>query len=306
LNRMLGALALTLLLVSFAPYLHAQWWIFELPGHFRPHMAVAAAAIGLLTALRKLPLVLATSLVVFTHSAVLLLSVPAEPLTQSPTVTLVSQNLYRGNDRFDRFAGLLGQEDPDIVVLQEYTPEWHAALSEMAKRYQARITVPQVGAFGIAMFSKLPITHYEIIRLDDVAIPFIVAQFDAPRFSAQLIAVHFASPVKRESHYVRAGQIEMIKTYLQDLDMPYVLIGDFNNTPASQSMRNLTGDAGAHPATPHWLPTWPSPLGWAGIPIDFAVGSSDVRFGNLERLPEIGSDHRGIRVSVAIENQTNP
>jgi hypothetical protein len=68
-------------------------------------------------------------------------------------------------------------------------------------------------------------------------------------------------------------------------------------------MRGFTAATGTHLAAPYWLPTWPTWLSWGGIPIDVTLGSADIRFSNMTRLPGIGSDHRGYRVLFGVDRE---
>lgn len=305
LDGLLVAAAWILLALGLVPYLHGYWWVLELPAHFRLHLVGAAALVAVLAAWRGQRLAAITGFVASAACGAIVLAVPTGHASIRPGVTIASQNLYFRNADLDRLSAAIDQADPDILVLQEYTPEWHALLAAMAERYEAVIAVPRPGAFGIAIFSKLPIATSEIIYPGDSGAPFIQAEFSTPQFSAHVIAVHFPAPTRHEWFATRQRQLSALAAHLQEMDGPFVAIGDFNNTPAAPTLKNFVTATGAHLAAPTWLATWPSALGRAGIPIDLAVGSGDVRFSGLTRLADVGSDHRGIRVSVAVEQHVD-
>ena len=84
---------------------------------------------------------------------------------------------------------------------------------------------------------------------------------------------------------------------------PLVLIGDFNCTPWSPAFRKLVSYSGLRDSRRGLgvQPTWPSPFGPFGIPIDHALVSKDLHVIDRSVGPQVGSDHRGIVVGLALK-----
>lgn len=294
-------IAAGLLVLSLIPYLRNFWWAFELPSHFYPHIATVSSVIGIFALTVKF---WRTSVLAFVAAAncwTNVLTVPTIPSVDRSGIVVVSQNLYLANGAVDEATRVILDEDPDIVVLQEYTPEWHESLKSVAERYLTTITIPRHGAFGIAVFSKLPVKSSKVLTLGDAEVPAIAIEINTARMRAHLIAVHLQPPMKRHWSKDQNRQLNELKHYVQGLSGAYLVVGDFNNTPYSPSFRAFIKETRTKFGQPIWLPTWPSVLGWAGIPIDLAVGSDGVAIGSMFRIDPIGSDHRGLRFSVTTQ-----
>jgi len=288
-----------LLLLSILPFLHEYWWALELPSHFRLHIGVASVALAIVALIfRSWPAfgVAAGAAVV---SWVIVLSVPRAHYLQGSGVIIVSQNLSFANGQVVTALGELVEQDSDILVLQEYTPEWHNALAELAERYQYTITVPRNGAFGIAVYSKIPVKSHKIHIFGNTQTPFIEVELDSPKLQARLIAVHFQPPMTSYRSKDRERQLVELKRHLETVNGPFVIVGDFNNTPYSPVLRSFMKETGTGVSQAICIPSWPKSLGWFGIPIDLAVGSNGMRIGSVSAIEPLGSDHRGLRFAIS-------
>lgn len=293
----LGASAL--LAMSLIPYLHEFWWVFELPSHFRPHIAVLSTALGIIAlAMKHWRASMLAGVTATICWAIILPELTTTAVSNSGAIVL-SQNLYYGNSRKEEMQQMLAEEDPDILVLLEYTPEWHQLLTSTADQYHTTITSPKEGAFGIAVYSRLPVRSREVLSLGETKAPAIVIEIDSPDASTFLVAVHLQPPMTDAWSADRDRQLGELSRYLQALDGEFIVVGDFNNTPFSPSLREFVRDTKTSISLSGWQPTWPTALGWAGIPIDLALGSKGVTIGPITTLDSIGPDHRGLRFSIA-------
>ena len=288
-----------LLIATLTPYLHDWWWAFELPAHFHPHIAAAAALTVLLALALRQRTVMSLAVASLLNSGVAMYSVPTRLSAGDSGISVLSQNLSYGNPSFDEFLNIVVREVPDIVVLLEYTPEWEAAMDRLAGEYISRITAPDSGAFGIAMFSKLPLESHELLHLGQSKVPAIAARFESSEFDGTLVAVHLNPPIGSTWSTDRNLQLSELRDYLLALDHPFVAAGDFNNTPWSPTFRSFVMETDWHIARPSMLATWPAMAGRFGIPIDLAVASAEISLGNKGTLDLPGSDHRGIRIDIS-------
>lgn len=293
-----GAASAALLLLTGMPLLHEAWWVFELPAHFRPHLAFSAALLGMLSIFLRLWLASAMSAVAAIAALAFLAAPPAAPAEGAAGLRIVSQNLGSWNRERGRAVAMLDREDADVVMLQEYTPGWHRSLAGIRRRYEHVVLLPKSGSFGIALYSKVPITGSTLLFLGRTETPFIAAEIESHPFSGFMIAVHFQPPMSAFRSSDRNRQLSELAAYLQALERPFIVVGDFNNTPWSPSLAEFLAGTNGRVAYPAWLATWPAPLGPVGIPIDLAVGSESVLFGERSLVPAVGSDHRGTRFTV--------
>lgn len=289
------------LLLAFAhalPLLRGLPWFAELPAHFPAHTALAALLLGgLAIASRSRVAAIVNAVVLASALTPLWLAAVAAP-TVAPSVTILSQNLSFRQQDFERFRELAVRRSPDLIALQEYTPEWHAALAELRSGYPHSITEPRAGAFGIALYSRLPLEDVEAFGLGDFENPTLSARVSSDRFVGRILNVHLMPPMEADWAADHARQVNELAVKVADLDEPVVIVGDFNDTPGSPTMRRFMERTGLRFAPPVWLPTWPDRLGVAGIAIDLAVMSPGVGAAERERVTSVGSDHRGVWLEV--------
>ena len=296
------AIGICLVAASVAPLLWDAWWFLELPAHFRPHTVAVAAATGVVAILCRMKIVAAACVLVAAGQLLALSMVPQASGTATAGVSIVSQNLYGGNDAIDSVVTMLGDENADIVFLQEYTPAWHAALAAVRNDdYPYSVTIQREDSFGIAVYSRLPLANTDELVTGAMKTPFLAVEIDSDGFAGHLINVHFLPPISGDWTDDRSRQLAELADYLSALDAPYVVAGDFNNTPSAPSFMRFMRATGARVAPPRWPGTWPAPLSLLAIPIDFPIASADVSFARRTLVMPVGSDHRGIRFSVSAE-----
>lgn len=290
-----------LVLLSLMPYLHGLWWVLELPAHFRPHIAVVSSGLGILALALQRWRALALAAVAAAACWTSVLTTPSASAYNENGAVVVTQNLSFANGRAKETRQMLVKENPDIIVLQEYTPEWHQALTTVANQYQTTITVPREGAFGIAVYANLPIRSSEVLELGQTRVPAVVIDIEAPQLAATVAAVHFQPPMKKTWSADRNRQLDELSRYVQASKRDFVVVGDFNNTPYSPSLRAFIDETETRLGYTEWLPTWPAALSWAGIPIDLALASNGLQIGSVSQVDSVGSDHRGLRFSIAMK-----
>lgn len=228
-----------------------------------------------------------------------MLAFPTARGSDAAGIVVASQNLLASIDDTDRASTVLKDSDADILALQEYTPEWHGALTALRKRYPFGVTLPQPGAFGIALYSRIPLAESRILYLGKTRTPAIFAGIESDAYTGSLVVVHLLPPVNRLHTAEHRAQLGDLEELALASDGPLVIIGDFNDTPSAPTLRALMLHAKLDAAPPRICPTWPTLLAFAGIGIDLAVGSPGVGFSERRRLPKTGSDHRGFAVTLS-------
>ncbi|MFG0314425.1 MAG: endonuclease/exonuclease/phosphatase family protein, partial [Phycisphaerales bacterium] len=101
--------------------------------------------LGLLAGSRLAPLLALPMLIICFWSEVSLGPAP----TSQPTTRVMSINLLGPNRAHDRVIQRIRDEDPDILVLQEYRGHWHDALKpSLASSHPYADVHPRADAFG--------------------------------------------------------------------------------------------------------------------------------------------------------------
>lgn len=172
---------------------------------------------------------------------------PADPVT----LRVVTYNIRHGRGmdgevNLERTAAVLRQLTPDIVALQEVDNrvtrsggEDQAAvlggLLGMHHPFGAFMDY-QGGQYGMAILSRHPIIRVDPVRLPDGNEPRIAlaVELEIPGGARVMVVnVHF-DWVSDDGF--RFAQASHLSSYLDALTMPYLLLGDFNDEPASRTL----------------------------------------------------------------------
>lgn len=231
------------------------------------------------------------------------------PVANGPTLRVMSVNLLMVNAHKDGIVGEIAAAKPDVVLMQEYTPEWHEALQRgVGKDYPYTSTVAQDDSFGIAIYSRLPFVGEvdDALHLGRGVTPQMRAVVNFNGRDVALYNIHLLPP--RGLEYVSEHRLQfadVLKT-LGTERLPYVLAGDFNFPETCPQHRDLLA-AGAHEsheqAGAGRGATWPVNSVFRYLPglrfdhVYLGPGLTAVR--HKVSVGE-GSDHRPVVVDVAM------
>lgn len=314
LRRLPWLLALLALLSIAGMYGQWAWWL-DLCAHFRWQYGASAILLGVLAiCLRHWSSALFALLILLFNAALIWPTAPAgQPhaptLTNSGTVSLINANLWRDNPSNRLLIQWLQSAPADIVVLQELTAAHHAELGPVlhAQGLREVIVLPAADAFGIGVWTRLPVRSSQQRELGPFQLANIHAQLQVGDGVVDLFAVHPFPPVGAEGSAARDAHLRELSLWVnEEPRTALVLAGDFNATPWSYAVRELAStlqlDAGTHLdwPIPTWKPAAPLGLGWLlAVPIDHVM----LRGGRLaehQQGPDTGSDHRPQRVVIEL------
>lgn len=234
----------------------------------------------------------------------------ALPADARPVLKLMTHNLFGLNYDMARVAGAIARENPDIVALQEYFPEQRERLPQLL-RASYPYSAYCVGGkrANIAIFSKLPFeqTHDGDCSESEPAAQrtaHILARFtlaNGSRFAVLTTHFDWPFPIERQRQ-----QREIIVKAIAGVDVPLLVVGDFNSTPWSHAQRDFAAAAGLQRQT-HGILTWPVRFwikGWRDtlpiLPLDQVMTKGAVTIHDLYTGAPTGSDHLPVVVTFSI------
>ena len=160
-------------------------------------------------------------------------------------LSVMSYNVFFKNKYAEQVLTTIKQKDPDILLIQELTPNWKSKLTaELGSKYPYTVLKPLKGTHGIGVFSKFKISNVSYIN-NSSGLPIAqVMHVYIKGKTLQLVNVHLASPsraVEKPAHffeYMTANaalrEIQW-KTVLQQLDKlktdGSLVMGDANTMP---------------------------------------------------------------------------
>jgi len=258
--------------------------------------------------------------------------VDPDMLSDGPTYSVMSRNLFGRNYDMQAVAADVAAEDPDIIALQEYFNGQRTDLHGLlVTDYPHFITCTGGQRAEIAIYSRIPFeAGTESSCPDNVAsgsneIGWITAQFkpaDGSPFT--VMTTHLNWPIQisplRNGDLSFPQQIEAMSARKQSefetlagavraVAGPVLLLADFNATPWSYGLRRFADEAGLTRQT-HTLPTFPTRFyigewtdTWPFLPLDQLMTRGPVAVHGVGAGNPAGSDHRPIMATFSVAGE---
>jgi endonuclease/exonuclease/phosphatase (EEP) superfamily protein YafD len=285
----------------------ASWipvWPLALVEHFRVQMLVGGIlVVGACAALRSRYFD-AAALATLLHLIWLLpdLSASPRPLpADGRPVRVLLLNVLSSNTRYAEVRKLIADSDADIVALAEIQDTWVRELAPSLAGYSARIEHPRNDNFGLALYSRLPLTGgVEYLG----AFPSVVASASVPDgVPVHLVLTHPMPPISGYYFGLMEEQLAAVGARARTLAPHAIILGDFNATPWSRPFRHLVEASGfcdsraGFGLQTSWVPDLSRVM---QLPIDHVLVSCGigVRDRRIER--DVGSDHRPVVVDLVV------
>ncbi|MGB7842898.1 MAG: endonuclease/exonuclease/phosphatase family protein [Salinimicrobium sp.] len=207
-------------------------------------------------------------------------------------------NVLIKNKEYDRFLELVVEQDPDMLLAMEVDQKWVEQLQVLNNDYPHVISRPNDEAYGMILYSKLPLRKQEVKYLKHKFVPSFHADVELPSGkSFRLHAVHPVAPVPSDKYPDNKGEqeVELLKVgeMVADDQLPSIVAGDFNDVSWSHTARLFGHDGqlknvrigrglyNSFDAT-SMVMRWP---------LDHYFVTEEFEVVELERLQEFGSDH---------------
>jgi len=275
---------------------------------FTPFVAAGAAAIVLVAlVLRQRAAALVATVATLVLVAVVApraLGGPSEPEgATGPRLRVLTANMRFGNGSAEALVALARRTRADVLSVQELTPDLAIRLDEagLAELMPSRISEPQPGGSGMALYSRVPLEPTAVIRRSKNPMP-----VGSPRLEGappvDIVAVHPVPPMRTRVREWRAN-LRVLPPATPDGRLR-ILAGDFNATLDHAELRRVldTGyedaaaevGAGLHGTWPRGR-RFPPPVAIDHILADERCG---VRAVSIHTIP--GTDHRAVLAELTL------
>ena len=188
------------------------------------------------------------------------------------------------------------------MLATEMSPRHVEQMAEAMADHPFQMLEPREHPFGMVVYSRYPISGETVTELTGDTLPasgpiMVTMDVKTPLGMLHVAGLHLFPPITPQRLAWRNEQLAIAGDVLAEDNAPKLVVGDFNATPWSAGLRafQLENDLFGF----NIQATWPVWLGLAGIPIDHAFVSPDLRILEIKTGPDIGSDHRPVLVDVA-------
>jgi endonuclease/exonuclease/phosphatase (EEP) superfamily protein YafD len=234
---------------------------------------------------------------------------PAPAPAAEKSLTVLTANLLYEAREPERMVAVLREADADVIVFQEFTAAWQTHFqATLWKDYPYRVEEPEEDASGICLASRLPLVQGDVVH-DPNGLPCVTGVVRVGGTMVSILGVHPMPPMRPEMYASWRAALESYPAMLEKLPGPHrVLTGDLNATPFCRVFTRmaeagkLTDSARVTGIVSTWylrsvlLPvTMP-----AGLPLDHVLVTPELGVVSRSVGPAAGSDHRFVRVQLAV------
>ena len=302
---LLQAGAIVTIICSLLAFVPADHFAVQLFTHFRlQYLGAALLLLLVFAALRDRNFALASLVAVLTNAGVVApwYDGGARAAVGDTRIKVVLVNVLSRNAEHGRLFEFVDSEQPDVLFLLEVSPAWDETLERLGSRYSHRVVEAREGNFGIALLSRLPLTSSAVIVSEPLGLPTIVATLDVSGQELGVVASHPMIPLGTNNYKARNTQLRGLAELVQGLEGPRLLAADLNTSMWDRNyrlfekrtlLRNARRGHGI-------MPTWPTFMPIAMIPIDHVLVSAEVGVEDVRTGPAIGSDHLPLVVTIAL------
>ncbi|MEG4249781.1 endonuclease/exonuclease/phosphatase family protein [Microcoleus sp. Pol10D4] len=285
-------------LLSITGYLGEFNLLFELSSHFKLQYLLAGLSIFIffaLVRLKKIWLLVSAFCIIINLAEIVPWYFPAPAfagVTPGQNLRIFHSNVLTSNRRYSEVISLVKAEQPDIAVFVEVSTVWAKELAVLSEIFPYSSNLQESERFGSAIYSKLPLENASIKAFSKRRKSlFADVKFQGKIIS--LILVHPTVPVKQQSFVDRNKQLAGIGEYAAQVKNPLIVVGDLNTTMWSPFYKNMVKTGNLRNARSGFgiLPTWPTFMPLAYIPIDHFLVSKEIGVLKIRTGRNVGSDH---------------
>lgn len=222
------------------------------------------------------------------------------------TISLVIANVLMDNKNSTGFLDLIQKYKPDVILACETNKWWIDKLSVLEQDYQFSVRVPLENTYGMVLFSKLKLLRREIKCLVENDIPSIHVQIEllsGKKVEARFL--HPRPPVPNESKdsKERDAELLIVGKEVSKLKTAVIVAGDLNDVAWSETttlFREISQLLDPRIGRGFYN-TFHANYFFLRWPLDYIFHSNHFKLVELQRLPDIDSDHYPVYIKLSYE-----
>lgn len=185
----------------------------------------------------------------------------------------------------------------DLLSIHEVTPGWNQWLEDsLSTTYPFHHTMVDLGIFGMAIFSKSPLSSVDTFYYEEI--PCLRACLQKDGTDLCLVSVH-TEPALNEYYSRRLeGQLETLTAQIHRMDMPLLVMGDFNAVSWSKELQHFMDSTGLLESRSGFMDRQRS---FWDVPVDHIFHSSRLGCADFENFSDRTGHHLGIMATFHIK-----
>ncbi|KQT82223.1 endonuclease/exonuclease/phosphatase family protein [Aurantimonas sp. Leaf443] len=314
----LVALMLAATGISFLRVAHGFVRIFSFPRlQFLAIAVVLLAAIFAFASPAFRPWLAVGALIVIVVQAVCIAQFTPVRRPQSPryegdpdgpnTISVVSFNVKMSNRDYARAIAMVERADPDIAILMETDAAWETGVGALRERWPTVVSRPLDNAYGMILFSKLPLSDVTVqdLVMEDVPSIFATVRLRNGQ-EVRLYCVHPEPPVPHIDSLGRDAELVTVAKRVSQDPLASIVCGDLNDVAWSNTTRMF--QRLSRLLDPRigrgFYNSFDSRFFFLRWPLDHLFHDAHLQLVEMARLPNAGSDHFPMYFKLALVAST--
>lgn len=230
--------------------------------------------------------------------------------SSSKSISIVSANVYQFNKKYDEFILLINELNPDIILTMESNKSWENEMQIFKNNYPHFVEVGLENTYGIHLYSKFQfeeaIVNYFVA--DDIpSIEVICKTNDGYKFHFFGVHPPPPSPTEEKTSKERDGELLSVGKKIRTVDLPTIVVGDFNNVAWAKSsvLFRKTAEMIDPRIGRGLISTFHAKYWFLRFPIDQMFHSKDIFVEKIKAERNFGSDHLPLYVEFFIDKKND-
>jgi endonuclease/exonuclease/phosphatase (EEP) superfamily protein YafD len=233
----------------------------------------------------------------------------AQAQDSTSRVRVLVINVLISNRQDARLRQLVRATNPDVLLALEPDDWWARALRPLRAAYPYRIEMPRADAYGLVLYSRLPLLRPHTQDLEQPGVPSVITGMRlADGRTFMFYGIHPTPPIPDnypDGVGLRNLVLQKVAQLLRQTPGPVLVAGDFNDVSWSATTHQLVAQGPVHDVSVGrgFYPTFDARVPLMRWPLDHFFVSPQFRVVSLTRPPAVCSDHFPLLVELALAKE---
>lgn len=193
-------------------------------------------------------------------------------------------------------ASALRTSAADVLSIHEVTPDWSQWLEDSLQFiYPYRHTMVDIGIYGMAIYSRYPISSIDTFYYQ--TIPNLQACVEKDGLDLCIVSVHTEPALNDYARRKLEGHLDMLTSRIDHIEMPLIVMGDFNAVTWSEEMQGFMDRTGLSESRSGFMDR---KRAFWDVPIDHIFHSHRLGCADFTNFSDQAGNHLGIVASFQI------
>jgi len=214
-----------------------------------------------------------------------------------PSVTVAHINLGSITDNYDSLLSIINIIEPDILSLQELTPDWnlflHKNLTDVFSNSENNV---RIDPYGMALYSKYPLAETKMIYYNEI--PNLKADILLDGYVISVMSSYVLPPFGPAALDNTKDHLKTIESEINLIDNAILSMGDFNMVYWANEISQFRS------RTELLNSRREAPVGSLKMPYDHIFYSDDLECTSFHEIKDSNQSHIGIIGTYQFKTET--